>query len=887
MSAGPPRWLLALVRWSLPRDATLADSILGDLHEDYTRFRPLALRPLWFLAVAISLTAGYLGARAWRWLRRNAVLPHEKRKRSDIMLDAWLLDARQAARALLRRPAYTLAAAGTLALGTGAGTAIFTVLWGALLRPLPYAHPEQLVRIGDRGLKDSPVAYSSMSVPNFLDLRERAHQFAGLEAFGYTQYNVTGALGPQRILGMNVSPGFFGLLGVHPLLGRDLAAADDLPGAQPVVLLSEELWREQFGADASVVGHSVIVDQVPHLVIGVLPRALAFPSSPRLWTPFHWDAQLRSTRRARRINGVGRLRPGVTVEQGRSELETLFARLAADYPQANEGWSSAVGSFSEWSVARSRRLLNLFAGGTLLLLLIACVNVAGLAIARTQDRRHELAVRAALGAGRLRILRHFVAESLVLALAGGLGGLLFSLWATRLLLRLYPRTIPRADAIRMDGVVLLFAALLSLLAGLLVGLLPALQLRGGALRGGLRAGGRGTAGGRQGMRRGLVVTEIALAVMLAAGAGLLLRTTRQLSRIDLGIGARGALIFDIGLPAARYGSAEAITGFYNSLLGSLAATPGVEAVGATTRRPLAGGTNGEIVLPGRDVRPTLVEMREATPGFFAAVGIRLRSGRLLQDADMRRGAGVAVVSEALARLLFPEGDALGRRVGFPDGGATFEIVGVVSDLSEFGPEHPSRPTLYWPWASGGLTSGLPISQLTVVLRAAEPLRMLPLVRNQVHALDPDLPVFQVTTLADLAARSIGEQRRSATSLLGILALCALLLGAVGIYGLVSYTVAQRTRELGVRTALGATAAGLVRMVVGEGVRLTVAGVALGTLAALASTRVLDNLLFGVTATDPLTLATVTLLLLLAAVLASALPALRAAKVEAIAALRSD
>jgi len=801
----------------------------------------------------------------------------------------WLRqELRDATRAVRRHPTWALAALVTFALGIGVTTGVFSVVYGALLRPLPYPESHELVRVGDRTSESALDAYSSISMSNYYDLRGAARLFETIEAYRHSLYNVTGESGPARERALVVTPGFFGMLGVRPPFGRDFQAEDATPGAAPVVILSHALWQERFGGDASIIGRSIVVDHLARTVIGVMPPGIAWPGEPRLFTPLLIESTVApEARRRRSLEGAGRLRDGVTVAQGRAELESIFAGLATAYPEANAPWTVAVGSLAEWMVGTSRRLLLLAGGATLLVLLIACVNVANLGIARALDRRHELAVRAALGAGRSRLARAMVFENLVVAMLGGALGLVVGLWVTRAMLALYGSTIPRADNIALNLPVVAFAACVSVLSGALSSLAPVVQLRRLGLQAGVRQGGRGTTASGQRLRHALVTLQIALAVMLSAGAGLLIRTVWRLQHTDLGVNANGVIVFEIGLPPMRYTSIEAITGFYSDLLSRIEAIPGVVRGAAITRRPLFGGTNGELVAAGADPgQKELIEWREATPGFFDVIGQRGLEGRLFKDADARTG-GVVVLNASLAARMFPGRSAVGERLASTDGARSWEIIGVVSDVNEAGPTRAARPTVYWPYGSQGI-GPFAAAWMTIAVRTSgEPLAALPAIRDQLRALDPDLPMSAIATLEELVARNVGEQRRTATSLLSWLAALAIALGAIGIYGLVAFSVTRRRRELGVRVVLGADRSGVAWLVIRQALQLALFGGALGILASLAGTRVLASLLHDTGPADPLTLALVTAVLAATAVAASALPAFRATRVQPVEALRSE
>jgi putative ABC transport system permease protein len=879
----PPRLAYALLKRCAPPGARGA-SMLGDLHEEYERFRPGWWRDLWYVFVALSIAAGYLLNRALHRPTRR----HEIQRRGLSVWDSVAQDLRYAWRSLRRQPGYAVIAVATLALGIGANTAIFSVIYGSVLRPLPFPDAGRVMRIADQGQGSSPYAMSNMSVLNFLDLREEVELFEDLVPYVSWSATLSGDRAPRRLRGQRIGTGFFALLRMPPQLGREFLPEDLVPGAPPVAVVSDALWRREFEGDPDILGTMVTLNSVSYAVVGVASADFSFPHyNPDVSTPLVFSQDQLQRRRRRSIDGLGRLKAGVTPEAGLRELRTLFGRLEERYPEANEGRTMTALPVHQWMVGqRGPRLLRLFGGAVLLVLLIACVNVANLMIARSETRQRELAVRAALGASRLRLARHFLSESLLLALLGGALGAVAAVWGVDLLVALYGRSFPRAEEIGVNGVVLSFAMLVSLSAGSVVAIIPALRARPDRLHTALKQGGRVASGGL-GVRQILVVSEMALAVVLVAGAGLLVNSVWRLSRVDLGVREDGVLTFNLALPQAKYETNASVTSFYGALVADLTTIPGVAEAGVTSRTPLRGGNNGWLSIVGvTDPEPRpLIELRNATPGFFHAVGIQLVAGRLFTADDHRQGANVVVVSEALGRALLPGADLVGRFVSAPDSDDSYEVVGVVSDIRDFGPERDAPPTIYWP-LGGGPYGYRP--WMTVTVRAAgDPLSVLPLIRDRVRVLDPDLPITDVATLRDLMADAIGTNRRSAMSLLGVFAGLALVLGAVGIYGVMSYTVAQRTRELGLRIALGATQGRVLRSVLHQGVRIAAVGVVLGLAGSVAASRLLSSFLFEVTAYDPGTLAAVAVILTATALVACYVPARRAARVEAMEALRHE
>ena len=881
MRKAPPRWAYLLLRRSLP-PGSAGETILGDLHEEYER-RPAGFRrDARYVASALRLLLGYRLADVRRRLGLGGAC------------DAVAQDLRHAARSLLRQPGYLVTAVLTLMVGIGATTAAFSIIYGALLQPLPYRDPERLLRIYRWRMEFSPDSFNSMSAANFRDLRERARGFEGMAGYQHWWFNLSAAAGenaaappPLRVAGLRAEAALLPVLGLVPQLGRPLQNADAEPGAAPVVVIGDALWRSRFAADPTIVGRSIRIDLIERTVVGVLPASWAFLRQPQVLVP----VSLREPefhRGVRNIDGIARLAPGVSSEAGLAELQAIYADLAEQYPDVNSGWSVTGVLEQEFRVRRWRQQLWLLGGSVALVLLIACANVAGLMLVRAERRRHELGVRAALGAGRLRLARLFVLESLLVSLAGGLLGALLCRWLVDLALVAYAASIPRSEEVAVDGRAVVFAVGAAVLGGLLVALAPALQLRRGGLQEGLHRGGRTWAGGSAALRHALVVAEVALAVVLVAGAGLMIDSVRRLRDVELGVEPNGVLTFAFGLPAARYGTPAEMTAFWDRYLQEMAAIGGVEAVGVSSRQPLAGGTNGTMVLGGEpDEEPSaenLVEIRAVSPGYFEALGVPLLRGRMLGPQDRAPGGGV-LVNEAFVRRRVGARDPLRESLHPTWLEQDWPIVGVVADTREFGPTGDARPTAYWMLGAEPLGIN---AYLYTSLRAAGPARaVLPLVRERLATLDADLPLVDVSTLEELAANTLGGNRRSALSLLSLFAGIALLLGAIGIYGVVSFSVGTRAREIGVRMALGATQGGVARLVLRQGLWMTGLGVAAGILVSLATSRLLAGMLWQVTPADPRVLLAVAGVLLATALLACWLPARRAARLPVVDALRSD
>jgi predicted permease len=810
----------------------------------------------------------------------------EPSQRLGGFMDAFWQDIRFAFRTFRRRPGFALAAILTLAVGIGASTAIFSILQGTLLRPLPYPQPERLLRV--RGLYLPTGGSGGTSVPNYLDLERQTETLAELVAFSPGAVNLAAADLPVRAPTVRATANFLPGLGVAPALGRGFAPGEDREGAPRVVVLTDRLWRDRFGGRADALGQIIELDAQPHTVVGVLPASFWFPGDPQLVVPYAWTPHdLTATRGNRRVEVFGRVAPGFIPEGALDELQRHFTQIAATYPNDNTtDWTIATTPAREWMLGVSGSSLWLLAGAVALLLLIGCVNVANLLLVRAERRQRETAVRAAVGAGRGRLVRALLAESLTLAALGCVVGIGLSWATTRLLLSLFGSTLPRADDVRLGIPVIAFAAGLALLTGLLVGLVPALRLKSDRLYQGLRDGGRGAAAGRSRLQNALVILEVGLAVLLVSAAGLLMNSFWRLNRVETGINADRALTFRVELPAAGYPTDTAIARYFERALAAIAALPGVQAAGITDRTPLLGGYN--ITSLPSPVNPELVasfvEIRWVTPGFFSAAGIPLLQGRLLTEADGRAGADVVVISDALAQTLFPAGDAVGHRIdpAWNDGG--FEIVGVVGSVREFGVTRDKRPAFYRPFA---VETGVARSEVFIVRTATdEPLGLLPSIRRALTTLDPTVPLFGAATMRDVVRRTVGTQW-FATALFAAVGLLALALAALGIFAVLAFSVEQRAREVGIRMALGATRERVTRLVVSQGLRLTLTGLVLGLGTAVFALRLLASLLYEVRPADPATLALVTLVAVAAAASASYLPARRAASIEPMRAVSEE
>lgn len=820
------------------------------------------------------------------------------------MSDTLLQDLRYAFRSLRQRPGFAAVAVLTLALGIGANSAIFSVLYGVLLRPLPYLQPDALVMAHTRW-EGNPRGPFSMA--EYWDLREQHRSFDRLSAYSNGTLTLTGAGEPERLRAGYMTADALPVLGVAPVLGRGFTAEEDLPGRPPAVLLSDGLWRRRFGADPEVVGRTLMLDDQPTTVVGIMAPGFQLPThyavdGMELWALLQLDPAVnRSDRGGHWLEVIARVRDGVTAEAASGELATLVRRWRDQYP------NEYTAEFAGFAVPAARELVGdirpvllVLMGAVGLLLLIACANVAGLLLARAEARQKEIAVRAALGANPRRLVRQLLTESVVLALTGGVVGVLLASWLVSVLLAAAPPTLPRLDSIELDGWSLGFAAVLSLATGLLFGLAPALHAAAPNLFLTLTEGGRGgTAGhGRQRFRRGLVVAQIALALVLLVGAGLLIQSFVRLRAVDPGFVPEHLLTARLELSPVRYAGNDQIRAYYQELIRRLEAVPGVRAAGTVKALPMTelelGDWSflqeGRFSLPPRPSEWTLAYWQAVSSGYLETMRIPLLQGRGIEDRDRIGAPGVALVNRTLARQVWPDGNVVGQRI-LLGGGATDSvwrtIVGVVGDIRHRGLDAAPQPEIYLPHTQFPAGTGIALRTLRVVLRSdLDPAQLTAALRATVAGLDPDIPLTDVRTMEDAMGRWAAE-RRLTMSLVAAFALAAIVLGGVGIYGVTAHMVAQRTREIGIRIAMGAVPVKILGLVLRQGAWLAAVGIGAGLLAALATTRLLSGLLFGVTPSDPVTFALTAAFLALVATLAALLPAVRATRVDPIEALRAE
>jgi putative ABC transport system permease protein len=807
-------------------------------------------------------------------------------------MDTLRQDIKYAWRHLLRSPGFSTVAIVTLGLGIGANSAIFSVVNAVLLKPLPYAEPERLVAL--HHLSDGHPA--SMSGPNFTDLRTSSRTLADAAAFTGSRTILTGQGEPVRLASAQVSAGLFTLLGISPQLGRTFNPEENAPGRTKVAILSFALWQQRFGGDPKIVGKAIVLDGVSTEVVGVMPRGFSFPAARALWTPLEYTKSFTTEQRSNwYLTGVGRAQPGVPIDQVVAEVRTIGNQLAAQYPDDNAGVGLTAVPLHEDTVGNIRRAVLVLLGAVGLVLLIACTNVANLLLARAAAREGEMAVRSALGAGRGRLIRQLLTESIILGVAGGSLGLLIAIWGVDALIALEPQGVPRLSDVRVDSGVVLFTAGLSLLTGLLFGVVPALQSTGSAVAGTLKEGGRGAVSSRGGARlRGtLVIVEMALAVMLLAGAGLLMRSFIRLASVDPGFHAGQALTFELSLPDTRYGDEPQQIAFFHQLLPRLRALPGVQSASGVLSLPLTGSSTVlSFAVEGRPKLPPsqepAMEVRVATTDYFQTIGIPLRRGRLFTADDRPGSQPVVLITESAARQYFPGEEPLGQNItlgwrrgkGKPYAGGV--VVGIVGDVKDAGLDEEEPPQLYLPYDQW------PVQSMSVVMKTAVPPGTLgEAARRAVYSVDPNLPVANVRTLEEIVARSISQPKFYMT-LLTAFAGAALALAAIGIFGVLSYAVAQRTREIGIRIALGAQQRAVRAMVVRQAMIFAGAGIAIGTVCALILSRwLVATLLFSTSPHDGGTFALVACLLAAVALASSYVPARRATRVDPIVALKAE
>jgi putative ABC transport system permease protein len=819
-------------------------------------------------------------------------------------LDTWLFrlledffeDIRYGLRTLAKNPGFAAVAIFTLALGIGANTAIFSVIDALFLRPLSYGDPQRLVVVWENNRPRSRVR-NTVGPANFLVWQEKNTVFEQMGILYDHPSSITGEGEPEQVPAQAISPNLMSLLGVSPIRGRSFSEDDGQPGRENVVLISYGVWQRRFAGDPRIVGRSIRVDDVSKTVVGVMPRGFEFflkngslsGEKAQLWNPIVISPAWR-TPQGRFLTSVARLKPGVSLAQAQAEMNAIAASLERKWPDFDTGWGVNLVPLTEELTGDLRKPLGILFAAVGLVLLIACANVANLLLARAATRHKEMAVRTALGAGRNRIFRQLLAESLVLSIAGGAAGFFLSIWGIRALISISPRNIVDLSGVGPDFRILAFTMIVSILTGLLFGVAPALSAFRVNFNSALKEGGRASSlsGSGAGLRTALVVSEIAFAFILLVGGGLLARSFLRLTSVNPGFDPHNLLTVKLTLPSTRNDAGPRNLAFFRELRDRFAALPGVRAASGNCFLPftgLASATSFEIV--GRPKPPAGEEpgadVRMIEPDYFRAMGIPLLKGRLFTEREHAEATRVVIINETMARQFFPNEDPTGKRViiDMKQENLPNEIVGVVGDVKHYGFDSTVRPMTYWPH------SELPMSLMNFVLRTdSDPMSVAPAVRQVIASMNKDLPITRLATMEDLLADSVARERFN-TVLLSIFAGAALLLSVIGVYGLMAYSVTQRTQEIGIRMALGAQSALILRMVLRQASRLFLLGIAAGFLGALACTRLLGSLLFDLKPTDPLTFCGVAVALAAAALLASLIPARRATIVDPVVALRFE
>jgi putative ABC transport system permease protein len=805
-------------------------------------------------------------------------------------------DLRYAVRGLIKRPGFTLIAVMTLALGIGANSAIFSVVDGVLLRSLPLPDAKSLYAI-NRGAAifnryDAPLSY-----PQYQDVVQQTRSFQNIGAWVDSDANLSGGGAPERVMLRIVMPSLLPTLGVETVRGRNFLPEETAKGRDRVALITYGLWQRRFGGADDTVGKSMYLDNTEYQIVGILPRDFQFEAPVDLWVPLTTTDPEVNVRNSHFLRAIGRLRPGVTEKSVAADLDAVAKYEVDNFPDmfpASTGFAFRARPYLDAIVGDIRLPLYILLGAVGFVLLIACTNVANLLLAKAAPRQREMAIRSALGAGRRHLLRQLLTESILLALIAGVIGMLLAVWGTSALVALSPDSLPRAREIGFDWRVLLFTGAIALTTGIIFGLVPAFWGPRVELTDALKEGGRGATRGGGGLRKSLVVVEVALSVMLLVGAGLMLRSFSLLRSVNPGFRTDHALTLRVSLPVpeGRITAADEdrFMSFFDRALARLNELPGVTAAGATNMIPLDGnGTDRLIEIEGYEPRDESdmpdAQNRQATPGWFAAMGIPLLQGRLIERSDDNKAPRVVVVNETFVKRFFPNGDALGKRIRLGKLTSEFpwaNIVGVVGDVRGFALEEPPLPTMYWPVAQIRSTPSLAI----VVRTNSDPAALAGPVRDAIAEIDRAQPIYDMQTLEQLVAKSL-DQRRFTLTLMLLFGVIALVLSAIGIYGVMAFAVTQRTQEIGIRMALGASALDVLKMVVGSGMFLALIGVVVGLIGAFALTRLMASLLFGISPTDLVTFGSVTVGLLMVALLACYIPARRATKVDPLVALRYE
>lgn len=814
-----------------------------------------------------------------------------RERRSLPLAESTLQDVRYGFRSLLKKPAFTLITVLTLALGIGANSAIFSVVNAVLLKPLPFAEPERLIYGEGLDLSDGSRG-GAVSPPDFLDFREQNQVFERLAAVQPLALTLTNdGAESERVASARVSAGFFETLGVSPLNGgRTFLSEEEQEGRNAVVIIGYGLWQRRYGADPRIVGKKITINGQSAAIIGVMPAGFEFPKDAQLWWPIPFRAPQTSVRRYHFLQVVGRLKPGITVEQAQTAINSIARGLEKQYPESNKNASMGLTPLTEWTVGEMRPTLLVLLVAVGFVLLIACANVANLSLARGAHRSREIAIRAALGASRARIVKQLLTESVVLSLLGGIIGLLLAMRGVSLLVALSPDNLPRVKEVTTDWRVLIFTLVVSLLTGILFGLAPALSTSKANLTETLKEGGRGSVGTvKQRLRSLLVISEVALSLVLLIGAGLLIKSFLRLSQVDPGFKPTNVLTMQLFLTRTNYPKDEQRVVFYNQLVERIKSLPGVQAAGTVSELPLSGQENDTFfTIEGKPAAAFGSESNDAnvrfvSPDYFNALSIPLKRGRSFDNHDGLNTQRVAVVNERFVERYFPGEEAIGKHLVIDFGEPlNAEIVGVVGSIRHSSlAQQNASPEMYLT-----STQSPPFGVNLVVRAAGDPAQLTSAIRSAVQSLDKDIPIYNVKTMEQRVSES-ASQPRFRTLLLGLFAALALALASIGIYGVISYSVTQRTHEIGLRVALGAQARDVLKLIITQGMKMALVGVALGLAGAFAVTRVMSSFLFGVSANDPSTFVGVSLLLTTVAFLACYIPARRATRVDPMVALRYE
>jgi putative ABC transport system permease protein len=875
----PPRLALWLLNARLSPE--WREFVLGDLEEEF----------------AMRRVDSWIAAHAWFWWQavrclaapppiHRGSLPMD-RSRGDVWMGTVVADLWYALRLVFRTPSFAIAVVSVLALGIGANTALFSIINAVLLRPLPFEEPERLMRVFTTTPAGSPF---DVSPGKFYDWQRDAQSFEGMAVYpccGLREFALTGTGTARPVSATAVSAGFFEIIRARPALGRVFRQEEDTPGGKHVVVLSDRFWRTEFGGKPDVIGQTVRLSDEPYTIVGIMPGDASVASWPPmaadLWIPLALPDDQRANRGNHNLEGVARLKRDVELAQAQSELDAIAARLAREFPRSDGRWGAVVIPMREAIVGKSRTMLLMLLGAVGLVLLIACANVANLLFTRTLNRRSEIAIRFALGAGRGRVFQQMLMEALLLATLGGALGLLVAHVTLNAASALLANHVPRANEISIDAQVLLFVLAVSMLAGVLAGTLPALRASRSDLNAALKEGGRSSGAIGVATRRVLIVCEVALSVVLLMGAGVMIQSLLALRHSDAGFDPNNVLTMTVTLAQARYPTAAQRSSFFDTALQRIRALPGVEAAGTIDDLPFIDGSAQPIERDGdaessSRTKP-VVQVRRITPGYLRAMRIPVLRGREIVEND----GDVLLVSHDVARLVWGADDPIGRRATLPLMSKTVDrrVVGIVGDVKQRQLSEPFTPTVYYysrerPWSSATL----------VVRVSLRPTSLARPIVAAVHAIDPEQPVEHIRTMEQVIDARLTPQRFSAL-LLGVFAAAALLLASVGIYGVLSYIVRGRSREIGIRTALGARTGDVLRLVVLEAMSPTLVGVAVGAMAAVASGRVIESFVFGVSTSDPLTLAGVAATLALVAFMASVVPAYRASRLDPVTVLRAE